>query len=121
MIDEQKLLWAVRQRRERHGNAVVTLELLESIFQEAANPSDYSHQAPAPIPQFQPEDQGYPRLKVLYSTETGQALEYKIVNTIQKEVPFMGSGKEPRTRWFTRPISELRELEGGKEAFSPLL
>ena len=47
MIDERAVLTAISERRKRHANIVVTLDLLEAIFVEAANPTNFSWQPPA--------------------------------------------------------------------------
>jgi hypothetical protein len=97
---------AVRTRSEKRGDMVVTLGQLEAILGEALNPGATSYDRPAPIPQLTVEPE-FPKLKVLYDVNSGKAIQQKVVQTIHEEVPFMGSGKQPGTRWFTRPMSEL--------------
>jgi len=81
MIDA--LLQAVRRRRERHGNIVVTLDMLESIFEEAASPGDYSHQAPAaPIPQLQVPAE-WPK-RMVRCGQDHEVLETRVVHTFSE-------------------------------------
>jgi len=78
MIDERALLTAVSERRKRHGNAVLTLDLLESILQEAANPSDYCYRAPAQPPQLAVPSE-FPK-RMVRCGDNREIVETRVVN-----------------------------------------
>jgi len=97
-------------KADRRGDMTLTLRSAAACCRSAAKSEPYYESAPPQVPQLQPEPQ-YPRLKVLYDTQTFQPLEYKVIHSVNEEVPFMGAGKEPHTRWFTRPMNELKDLQ----------
>jgi hypothetical protein len=90
MIDEQKLLEAVIARRERHGNTIVTLELLESIVREASNPTEFSSKPPSPPPQLYVPPE-FPKRKIRLN-EDKQIVEERIVHTHAEETELRKSG-----------------------------
>jgi hypothetical protein len=95
MIDEEKLLRAVSERTKRHGNIVVTLDLLESILREAANPCDYSYQPPA-LPKLQLPRPEFPKSKIRLD-DNKQIVERKVIYNHAEEQALRKSGQP----WYT--------------------
>jgi hypothetical protein len=95
MIDEQKLLEAVSKRRERHGNTVVTLDLLESILQEAVNPQSFSWQPPSQPAQLYVKPE-YPKRKIRLD-DNKQIVETKVIHSHAEETELRKSGGA----WYT--------------------
>jgi hypothetical protein len=90
MIDEEKLLEAVTKRRERHGNTIVTLELLESIVREAASPAEFSWRAPAPPPQLYVAPE-FPK-RLIRIGDNKEPLEERVVNSHEEAAELRKNG-----------------------------
>jgi hypothetical protein len=83
MIDERALLTAVSERRKRHGNIVVTLDLLEAIVTEAANPTNFSSwQPPAQPPQLKVPPE-FPK-RMVRCGSNGEIVETHVVNSFSE-------------------------------------
>jgi hypothetical protein len=101
------LIKAIELRQQR-GELVVTLALLKSLVREALDPELYKSFERPPEPKQLFREPDYPRLKILYQTSPPHnPIEYKVVHNETEELPYMGSGKQAGTRWFTRPLAEL--------------
>jgi hypothetical protein len=96
----ERILKAVEGRRKRHGNTVVTLDLLESIFREAANPVevDYSYRIPAPPKQLlvAPE---FPKTKIRCDP-TGQVVEQRILHDREQEKELRRQATRNHESWY---------------------
>jgi hypothetical protein len=95
MIDEQKFLKAISERRQRHGNIVVTLDLLEAIFVGAANPTNFSWQPPAQPAQLYVKPE-FPKRKIR-AGENKEVVEERIVHSHAEETALRKSGQP----WYT--------------------
>ena len=82
MIDERALLTAISERRKRHGNIVVTLDLLEAIFQEAANPTNFAWQPPAQPAQL-PVPPEWPK-RMVRCGPNRDVIETRVVNSFSE-------------------------------------
>jgi hypothetical protein len=103
----EALARAFEAKIAKRGDMTLTMSSLAAMLRTAARPEGYQ-ESPGPDIHRQLEvAPEYPKLKILYDTRTGAALEQKIVHTVVEEIPYMSGGKDrPATRWYTRPMSE---------------
>jgi hypothetical protein len=103
----EALARAFEAKIAKRGDMTLTISSLAAMLRTAARPEGYQ-EAPRPENPRQLEvAPEYPKLKVLYDTRTGAALEQKVVHTVVEEIPYMSGGKDrPSTRRYTRPLSE---------------
>jgi hypothetical protein len=103
MIDE-RIIRAVEGRRKRHGNTVVTLDLLESILREAVSPVDYAYRIPAPPMQLTVAAE-FPKLRVRCDS-TGQVVEQRILHSREEEAELRKQATQNHESWFHQPLEK---------------